>query len=137
MDGALFAINMLVNTESGGTFTFDEFAEDLRVGGLRRAHAAGEGRGHELGRGRRKEVGCASPTEPQGVGRALPATMRVVQAASQIPFTPTLSRKERGTLSRNVSNRFRSLGQPLADLRPEFPLGLASPSPGRCGRPGA
>jgi SAM-dependent methyltransferase len=30
-DGALFAINMLVNTESGGTFTFEEFAEDLRA----------------------------------------------------------------------------------------------------------
>jgi trans-aconitate methyltransferase len=33
-DGALFAINMLVNTESGGTFTFDEFAEDLRAAGF-------------------------------------------------------------------------------------------------------
>ena len=27
--GAFFAINMLVNTETGGTFTFDEIAEDL------------------------------------------------------------------------------------------------------------
>jgi len=27
--GALFAINMLVSTESGGTFTFEEFEEDL------------------------------------------------------------------------------------------------------------
>jgi hypothetical protein len=27
--GALFAINMLVNTETGGTYTFGEIAEDL------------------------------------------------------------------------------------------------------------
>ncbi len=33
-DGALFAINMLVNTESGGTFTFAEFAEDLQAAGF-------------------------------------------------------------------------------------------------------
>jgi hypothetical protein len=33
-DGALFAINMLVNTESGGTFTFEEFAEDLKAVGF-------------------------------------------------------------------------------------------------------
>ena len=33
--GALFAINMLVNTDTGGTFTFDEFAEDLRAAGFR------------------------------------------------------------------------------------------------------
>jgi predicted O-methyltransferase YrrM len=33
-DGAMFAINMLVNTESGGTFTFDEFAEDLQAAGF-------------------------------------------------------------------------------------------------------
>jgi hypothetical protein len=33
-DGALFAINMLVNTESGGTFTFEEYAEDLRAAGF-------------------------------------------------------------------------------------------------------
>ncbi len=33
-DGALFAINMLVNTESGGTFTYEEFAEDLRAAGF-------------------------------------------------------------------------------------------------------
>jgi predicted O-methyltransferase YrrM len=32
--GALFAINMLVNTESGGTFTFDELADDLRAAGF-------------------------------------------------------------------------------------------------------
>ena len=33
--GALFAINMLVNTATGGTFTFDEFAEDLQAAGFR------------------------------------------------------------------------------------------------------
>jgi hypothetical protein len=33
-EGALFAINMLVNTESGGTFTFEEFAEDLKAAGF-------------------------------------------------------------------------------------------------------
>jgi len=32
--GALFAINMLVNTETGGTFTFDEIAEDLQEAGF-------------------------------------------------------------------------------------------------------
>jgi hypothetical protein len=30
----MFAINMLVNTESGGTFTFEEFAEDLQAAGF-------------------------------------------------------------------------------------------------------
>jgi SAM-dependent methyltransferase len=33
-EGALFAVNMLVNTESGGTFTFEEYAEDLRSAGF-------------------------------------------------------------------------------------------------------
>jgi len=32
--GALFAVNMLVNTESGGTFTFAEMAEDLQAAGF-------------------------------------------------------------------------------------------------------
>ena len=32
--GALFAINMLVNTDSGGTFTLDEIGEDLRSAGF-------------------------------------------------------------------------------------------------------
>jgi SAM-dependent methyltransferase len=32
--GALFAINMLVNTESGGTFTFAEIADDLKQAGF-------------------------------------------------------------------------------------------------------
>jgi SAM-dependent methyltransferase len=34
VQGAMFAINMLVNTESGGTFTFDELAEDLQAAGF-------------------------------------------------------------------------------------------------------
>jgi trans-aconitate methyltransferase len=34
LDGALFAINMLVNTDSGGTFTFEEYAEDLTASGF-------------------------------------------------------------------------------------------------------
>jgi predicted O-methyltransferase YrrM len=33
-EGALFAINMLVATASGGTFTFDEFREDLEASGF-------------------------------------------------------------------------------------------------------
>jgi len=33
-EGALFAVNMLVNTASGGTFTLAEFAEDLRAAGF-------------------------------------------------------------------------------------------------------
>ena len=33
-EGALFAINMLVNTESGGTYTFEEYADDLRAAGF-------------------------------------------------------------------------------------------------------
>ena len=32
--GAFFAVNMLVNTETGGTFTFDELAEDLQSAGF-------------------------------------------------------------------------------------------------------
>jgi hypothetical protein len=39
-DGALFAVNMLVNTESGATFTFDEFAEDLRAAGFEKPRLA-------------------------------------------------------------------------------------------------
>jgi ubiquinone/menaquinone biosynthesis C-methylase UbiE len=33
-EGALFAVNMLVNTDSGGTFTFNEYAEDLQSAGF-------------------------------------------------------------------------------------------------------
>ncbi len=32
--GALFAVNMIVNTDSGGTFAFEELAEDLRAAGF-------------------------------------------------------------------------------------------------------
>ena len=32
--GALFAVNMLVATEGGGTFTFDELREDLESAGF-------------------------------------------------------------------------------------------------------
>jgi len=34
LQGALFAVNMLVNTEGGGTYTFQEFAEDLQSAGF-------------------------------------------------------------------------------------------------------
>lgn len=34
LQGALFAINMLANTATGGTFTFAEFAEDLKSAGF-------------------------------------------------------------------------------------------------------
>jgi len=34
LDGAMFAVNMLVNTTSGGTFTFEEIAEDLQAAGF-------------------------------------------------------------------------------------------------------
>ena len=33
-DGAMFAINMLVNTPGGGTYTFDELSEDLLAAGF-------------------------------------------------------------------------------------------------------
>ena len=33
-EGAMFAINMLVNTAGGGTYTFDELAEDLQAAGF-------------------------------------------------------------------------------------------------------
>ncbi len=45
VQGALFAINMLVNTESGGTFTFDEYAEDLRAAGFQNPQLAVEDEG--------------------------------------------------------------------------------------------
>lgn len=34
-EGAMFAINMLVNTPGGGTYTFDELSEDLVAAGFR------------------------------------------------------------------------------------------------------
>ena len=33
-EGALFAVNMLVHTDSGGTFTLAEYAEDLQSAGF-------------------------------------------------------------------------------------------------------
>ncbi|RJP25875.1 MAG: methyltransferase domain-containing protein [Candidatus Abyssobacteria bacterium SURF_5] len=36
-DGAFFAINMLVNTEGGGTYSFSEISEDLHNAGFREA----------------------------------------------------------------------------------------------------
>jgi len=38
VQGALFAVNMLANTAAGDTFTFEEFAEDLRVAGFVEPH---------------------------------------------------------------------------------------------------
>ncbi|MHC4726899.1 MAG: hypothetical protein ACYS17_06670 [Planctomycetota bacterium] len=32
--GALFAVNMLVNTEKGGTYSFDEYKDDLSKAGF-------------------------------------------------------------------------------------------------------
>jgi hypothetical protein len=32
--GTLFAVNMLVNTERGGTYTFDEYSHDLCEAGF-------------------------------------------------------------------------------------------------------
>ena len=34
ISGALFAINMLVGTEGGGTFTFEELRDDLQAAGF-------------------------------------------------------------------------------------------------------
>ncbi len=42
LQGALFAINMLVHTESGGTFTFEEYAEDLQAAGFQHPRLAVE-----------------------------------------------------------------------------------------------
>lgn len=43
--GALFAVNMLVGTEGGGTFTFDEFREDLTTAGFTAVELAHQGDG--------------------------------------------------------------------------------------------
>jgi hypothetical protein len=32
--GALFAVNMLVNTQAGSTYTFDEYKQDLNEAGF-------------------------------------------------------------------------------------------------------
>jgi precorrin-6B methylase 2 len=41
--GALFAVNMLVGTEGGGTFTFDEFSQDLNAAGFTNVELAHQG----------------------------------------------------------------------------------------------
>ena len=51
--GALFAVNMLVATEGGGTFTFAELREDLEAAGFARGCLGAPGRGDE--RHRRRE----------------------------------------------------------------------------------
>lgn len=38
--GAMFAVNMMANTESGGTFSFEELAEDLQAAGFRNPRLA-------------------------------------------------------------------------------------------------
>jgi len=43
--GALFAVNMLVGTEGGGTFTFDEFQEDLTAAGFAKVQLVHQGEG--------------------------------------------------------------------------------------------
>jgi SAM-dependent methyltransferase len=43
--GALFAVNMLVGTEGGGTFTFRELREDLEAAGFTRAAVAHQDEG--------------------------------------------------------------------------------------------
>ena len=45
--GALFAVNMLVGTPEGGTFTFKELKEDLRQTGFLRARLAHRGEGND------------------------------------------------------------------------------------------
>lgn len=43
--GALFAINMLVNTPGGGTYTFQELADDLKAAGFTKPHLLHAGKG--------------------------------------------------------------------------------------------
>jgi SAM-dependent methyltransferase len=45
--GALFAVNMLVGTPGGGTFTFRELKEDLRLAGFAGARLARRGEGND------------------------------------------------------------------------------------------
>jgi precorrin-6B methylase 2 len=47
VSGALFAVNMLVSTAGGGTFTFREIAQDLRAAGFAGARLARRGEGNE------------------------------------------------------------------------------------------
>jgi precorrin-6B methylase 2 len=43
--GALFAVNMLVGTEGGGTFTLDEFSQDLNAAGFTNVELVHQGNG--------------------------------------------------------------------------------------------
>ncbi len=45
-DGAIFAVNMLVNTEGGSTYTYDEIRSLARGGGIRKCAIPQEGRAH-------------------------------------------------------------------------------------------
>lgn len=47
VSGALFAVNMLVGTRGGGTFTFGELKEDLRRAGFRGVQLVRRGEGNE------------------------------------------------------------------------------------------
>ena len=42
--GALFAVNMLVATEGGGTFTLDEFTQDLHAAGFTNVELVHQGK---------------------------------------------------------------------------------------------
>ncbi|MFG0251567.1 MAG: methyltransferase [Phycisphaerales bacterium JB038] len=54
MTGALFAVNMLVNTPAGGTFTFEELRKDLEAGGFGNVYLAHDGAGMNSVVGARK-----------------------------------------------------------------------------------
>ena len=88
---------MLVNTESGGTFTFEEFADDLNAAGFVEPEqiVRGEGpNGDDVGRGGAKGV-----NRPRtGPGEALERETEICgnYIRVRIPLTPTLSRRERG-----------------------------------------
>jgi hypothetical protein len=47
LSGALFAVNMLVGTRGGGTFTLGEIRSDLLQAGFRRVRLARRGEGNE------------------------------------------------------------------------------------------
>jgi SAM-dependent methyltransferase len=47
VSGALFAVNMLVSTPGGGTFTYREIAQDLRAAGFAGVRLARRGEGNE------------------------------------------------------------------------------------------
>jgi SAM-dependent methyltransferase len=55
--GALFAINMLVNTPGGGTYTFKELSEDLKTAGFTKTRL------HHAGRGMDSVIEATKPAE--------------------------------------------------------------------------